>query len=51
MKLIKDEAVLGCRAKSRQRMEGNWEPQLGPLVQTEEQGQGEGHSACLFPPP
>lgn len=24
-----------ARAKSRQRMEGNWEPQLGPLVQTE----------------
>lgn len=32
MKLIKARAVLGCRAKSRQRMEGNWEPKLGALI-------------------
>lgn len=49
MKLIKDEAVLSCGTKSRQRMEGKWEPELGALVQAEEQGQDEGRSACLFP--
>ena len=38
MKLIKARAGLGCRAKSRQRMEGNWEPKLGTLVQAEEEG-------------
>lgn len=30
-------------------MEGKWEPELGALVEAEEQGQDEGCSACLFP--
>ena len=47
MKLIKARAVLGCRAKSRQRMEGNWEPKLGALVQAEEEGRGGGVGGCL----
>ena len=54
MKLIKARAVLGFRAKSRQRMEGNWEPKLGALVQAEEEGQGGGGLLSLslpFPRP